>query len=219
MTIIQHTRTHTILPAETLKAFADIPAAVASDALNRGGTLAGKINPLRPNMRICGQARTVDCPAGDNTPLRAAVRDANAGDVIVCDAKAFEDRAVFGGLMALFAKEQGVNGLVIDGAVRDSDEIVDAGLNMFCRAVVPNGPIAQGGGTVDAPIICAGQEVKPGDIVLGDADGVTIVPVERAQEVLNTCHAILAKETILMEDLKNGATLAGYFGPVDVKKV
>jgi regulator of RNase E activity RraA len=170
-------------------------------------------------MRICGQARTVECPAGDNAPIRAAVRDANAGDVIVCDAKAYEDRAVFGGLMALFAKEKKINGLVIDGAVRDSEEIVDAGLNMFCRTVVPNGPITQGGGTVDAPITCGGQEVRAGDIVIGDADGVTIVPLERAQEVLNTCHAILAKETILMEDLKKGATLAGYFGPVDVKKI
>lgn len=219
MTITQHTRAHTILPAEILKAFADIPAAVASDALNRGGTMAGAINPLRTTMRICGQARTVECPAGDNTPLRAAVRDATPGDVIVCDAKAYEDRAVFGGLMALFAKEQGVNGLIIDGAVRDSEEIVDAGLNMFCRAVVPNGPVTQGGGSLDAPITCGGQQVNPGDIVIGDADGVTIVPVERAEEVLNACQAILEKEAKLMEDLKKGATLAGYFGPVDVKKV
>jgi regulator of RNase E activity RraA len=219
MTITQHTRTHIILSAETLKAFSDVPAAVASDALNRGGTLAGQINPLRPEMRICGQARTVDCPAGDNTPLRAAVRDADEGDVIVCDAKAYEDRAVFGGLMALFAKEQGINGLIIDGAVRDSDEIIDAGLNMFCRAVVPNGPITQGGGTVDAPITCGGQAVRAGDIVIGDADGVTIVPLERAQEVLDACNSILSKEAKLMEDLKKGATLAGYFGLVDVKKV
>ena len=115
--ITQHARTHTILPEDTLREFAEIPAAVASDALNRSGTLAGAINPLRSEMRICGQARTVECPAGDNAPIRAAVRDASAGDVIVCDAKAYEDRAVFGGLMALFAKEKKINGLIIDGAV------------------------------------------------------------------------------------------------------
>lgn len=219
MTITQYSTTHAQLPQSVLDAYAEIPAAVASDCLNRGGTLAGAINPLRPTMRICGQARTVECPAGDNTPLRAAVRDAKAGDVIVCDAKGFEDRAVFGGLMALFAKEQGISGLVVDGAVRDSDEIVEAGLNMFCRAVVPCGPIKQGGGSLDGPITCGGLKINPGDIVLGDADGVTIVPLERAEEILKDAQAILKKEAKLMGDLKEGATLAGYFGPVDVKKV
>lgn len=219
MTIIQYKNTSGKLPQSILDAYAEIPAAVASDCLNRGGTLAGAINPLRPTMRICGQARTVECPAGDNTPLRAAVRDAKPGDVIVCDAKAHEDRAVFGGLMALFAKEQGISGLVIDGAVRDSEEIIEAGLNMFCRAVVPCGPIKQGGGSLDGPITCGGMGVNPGDIVLGDADGVTVVPFERAEEILKAAKAILEKEAKLMDDLKNGATLAGYFGPVDVKKL
>lgn len=219
MTVTQYSTSHAPLPQSVLDAYAEIPAAVASDCLNRGGTLAGAINPLRSTMRICGQARTVDCPAGDNTPLRAAVRDAKAGDVIVCDAKGHEDRAVFGGLMALFAKEQGISGLVIDGAVRDSDEIVDAGLNMFCRAVVPCGPIKQGGGSLDGPITCGSIGINPGDIVLGDADGVTIVPLERAEEILKAAQAILKKEAKLMDDLKEGATLAGYFGPVDVKKV
>jgi regulator of RNase E activity RraA len=121
--------------------------------------------------------------------------------------------------MALFAKEQGISGLVVDGAVRDSDEIVEAGLNMFCRAVVPCGPIKQGGGSLDGPITCGGLEVTPGDIVLGDADGVTIVPLERAEEILKDAQVILKKEAKLMDDLKEGATLAGYFGPVDVKKV
>ncbi len=219
MTILQHTTDYAKLPAETLAAFQGIPAAVISDAVGERMTMGGAINPLTREMRICGQARTADCLSGDNSPIRVALQIAEAGEVIVADAKAYEERAVLGGLIALFAMEQKVGGLVIDGSVRDSEEIIEAGLNVFCRSVVPCRPKRQNEGAIDADITCGGVKLRSGDLVIGDADGVVVVPLARVDEVLQAAQAILAKEAKLMESLQNGGTLAEYMGKVEVRKV
>ena len=116
MPVKQHPTTFKPIPAETLAAFADIPAAVASDTLSRGQTMQGGISPLTPSMTLLGQARTAECPVGDNSAIRAAIGLCEPGQVIVVNAQGFENTAVFGGLMTLYAKERGVAGLVIDGA-------------------------------------------------------------------------------------------------------
>ena len=219
MTIRQHTTDYTKLSAEMLEAFADIPAAVISDAVGERMTMGGAINPLAREMRICGQARTADCLPGDNSPIRVALQIAEAGEVVVADAKGYEERAVLGGLIALFAMEQKVGGLVIDGSVRDSEEIIEAGLNVFCRSVVPCRPKRQNEGAIDADITCGGAKVQAGDLIIGDADGVVVVPLARVDEVLEAAQAILAKEAKLMESLQNGGTLAEYMGKVEVQKV
>ncbi|KAB7613814.1 RraA family protein [Amylibacter sp. SFDW26] len=219
MTILQHTTDYPKLPADTLAVFADIPAAVISDAVGERMTMGGAINPLTRDMRICGQARTADCLPGDNSPIRVALQIAKEGEVIVADAKAYEERAVLGGLIALFAMEQKVGGLVIDGSVRDSDEIIEAGLNVFCRSVVPCRPKRQNEGAIDAEITCGGAKVKSGDLIIGDADGVVVVPLARVDEVLEAAQAILAKEAKLMDNLQKGGTLAEYMGTIEVQKV
>ena len=219
MPITQYTTNFTTLPAVVLNAYADIPAAVVSDAVGERMTMGGAINPLVPSMRICGQARTADCLPGDNSPIRVALQIAQAGEVIVADAKAYEERAVLGGLIALFAMEQRVGGLVIDGSVRDSEEIIEAGLNVFCRSVVPCRPKRQNEGAIDADIKCGGVKVQSGDLVIGDADGVVVVPLARVDEVLEAAQAILAKEAKLMDSLQNGGSLAEYMGVIEVQKV
>lgn len=219
MPVKQHpTHFKPISPA-TLKAFAKIPAAVASDTLSRGQTMQGGITPLSPSMKLLGQARTAECPVGDNSAIRAAIGLCETGQVIVANAQGYENTAVFGGLMTLYARERGVAGLVIDGAVRDAAEIITANLPMFARATCPRGPQKNGHGTVDGIIAVGGVSVSPGDLIIGDADGITVVPYAQIETCLADAQEVLRKEAAILETLKNGGSLADIYGAVEVEKL
>lgn len=219
MSVQQYPAKFTALSADVLAAFAAVPAAVASDCLARGQTMQSAISALDPMMRICAQARTAECPVGDNSAIRAAIGLARAGEVIVVNAQGYEDTAVFGGLMTLYAQERGVAGLVIDGAVRDSDEIVDAELPMFARAVCPRGPRKHPSGYVDGVVAVGGVSVAPGDLIIGDADGVTVVPLAQVDTCLAAAQEVLRKEAAIMETLQDGGSLADIYGAVEVTPV
>ncbi len=207
------------LPDTVLAGFRDVPAAVASDAQDRGWAMQAAISPLAPTMRIVAQARTVDCMAADNSALHAAIAMAEPGQVIVCDAKGYVDNALFGGLLAKSSTERGLAGLVIDGAVRDCAEIIELGYPCYARAVTPRGPHKGFGGVIDGPIACGGLPVHPGDLIVADADGVTVVPFARAETVLEAANAILAKEARALETVANGGTLAEVYGVPDVEDI
>lgn len=207
------------LTADDLAAWKEIPAAVASDCLGRGQAMAGAISPLSPDMHIVAQAVTVACMVSDNSALHAAIGVCQPGDVLVCDGRGFEDGALFGGLMTRSAVQQGVGGLVIDGAVRDSQEIIEAGFPCFTRAVVPCGPHKGFGGTIMGQIGCGGVSVSPGDLIIGDADGVTVVPFFRAKETLAAAQAVLEKEARTLASLANGGSLAEVYGVPEITMV
>ena len=139
--------------------------------------------------------------------------------MIVCDGQGFEDAALFGGLMTVSARHQGIAGLVIDGAVRDSQEIIGSGFPCFARAVVPRGPHKGFGGAIDGSISCGGVAVSPGDLILGDADGVTVVPLARAGETLAAAQAVLEKEQNTLAGLAEGGSLADVYGVPEVTMV
>jgi regulator of RNase E activity RraA len=219
MAVLQHSIKFTPLSDETLAAFTNIPSAVASDCLSRGQTMQGGINPLDRSMRICGQARTAECPVGDNSAIRAAIGLCDKGQVIVVNAQGYESTAVFGGLMTLYAKERGVAGLIIDGAVRDCDEIIDADLPMFARGTCPRGPRKSGDGEVDGTVSVGGVAISAGDLIIGDADGVTVVPYAQIDQCLTDANEVLRKEDAILETLKNGGSLADIYGAVEVKKI
>ena len=204
------------LSAAQLSAWADVPAAVASDAMNRAGAMHAAISPIAPSMRIVAQARTVDCMAADNSALHAAMSVCERGDVLVCNAQAYENHAIFGGLMTQAAVYAGLAGLVIDGAVRDSAEIAELGFNCFARAVVPRGPHKTFGGVIDAPVACGGISVSPGDLIVADADGVAVVPFARVDEVMDGVQTILARERRALDALANGGTLAEIYGVPEI---
>ncbi|MGB0411479.1 MAG: RraA family protein [Pikeienuella sp.] len=216
MTVYRHNIDVPRLSAEQLAQWSDIPAAVASDAMNRAGAMHAAISPIAPAMRIVAQARTVDCMAADNSALHAAMSVCQPGDVLVCNAQSYENHAIFGGLMTQAAVYAGLAGLVIDGAVRDSAEIVELGFNCFARAVVPRGPHKTFGGVIDGPIACGGVAVESGDLIIGDADGVAVVPFSRVDEVMEAVQAILAKEKRALEALAAGGTLAEIYGVPDI---
>lgn len=219
MPVLAHRAEFDRLDADALAAWREVPAAVASDCLGRAFAMAGAISPLASSMRIVGQARTVACMAADNSALHAAIGRCAPGEVIVCDGRAFENAALFGGLLTRAAQEARVAGLVIDGAVRDSEEIVEAGFPCFARAVCPAGPHKGFGGTLDAPVACGGLSVAPGDLVIGDADGVTVVPLARVAETLEAARTVLAKEARALESVAAGGSLAEVYGVPEVTEV
>lgn len=219
MSVKQYPTSFKAISAETLTAFADIPSAVASDCMPQVQTMHSGINPLDRSMKLVGQARTAECSVGENSAVRAAIGVCEVGQVIVVDAQGYTDTAVFGGLMAIYAKERGVAGLVIDGAVRDSEEIIDADLPMFARGTTPRAPRKTALGYIDGTVCVGGISVTAGDLIIGDADGVTVVPYAQIDECLANAREILRKEADVMETLKQGGTMAGIYGKVDVEPI
>ncbi len=207
------------LSADDLKAWQEIPAAVASDCLGRSHAMSGAISPLSSDMRIVAQACTVSCMVADNSALHAAISRNVPGDVVVCDAKSYEDSALFGGILTNSAIAHGVSGLVIDGAVRDTAEILEAKFPCFARATVPGGPHKGFGGVINGPISCGGIPVSPGDLIIGDADGVTVVPIARVSETLVAARAMLEKEERALASLANGGSIAEIYGVPDVTMI
>lgn len=216
MSVRRHNITVPRLSSADLEAWKEIPAAVASDCLGRFQAMAAAIKPLSPDMKIVAQARTVECMVADNSALHAAINCCEKGDVLVANAQRLEDIAIWGGLMTRAAVDHGVGGLVVDGSVRDSAEIIEAGFPCFSRSVVPRGPHKGFGGIIDGTISCGGLSVSPGDIVIGDADGITVVPFAKAAETLKAAQEKLAMEERVLASLANGGSLAEVYGVPEI---
>lgn len=208
MAVQKHTVSFEKLSKETLDQWRKIPTAIAGDCMNRTNVMSGEMKPVGVGMTLCGQARTVTTMVGDNGASHAAIGMLEAGEILVIDARAHKDTAVWGGIMTRAAMQRNIAGLVIDGAVRDVDEIRKFGFSTFATAISPAGPSKGFGGVIDGIIACAMCPVKPGDIVLGDADGVTVVPLERQAKILAACIEKIAQEEATNHDTKGG-TLPG----------
>ncbi len=190
--------------AEIVERFAQLPTANVGDAMDRLGALDARIKPVWHGATIAGPAFTVWTRAGDNKLLHEAMRQAAPGDVLIVNGQADETRALLGELMAERAKVLGLAGFVVDGAVRDAEIIGEIELPVFARAVTPAGPYKHGPGRLGGVIAVGGVAVAPGDIVLGDADGVVIVPQQDAQHVLEAAEAKFADETARRAEIKAG---------------
>lgn len=194
-----------------LAAWREIPVAVASDCMNRTQVMRASIKPLATGMTLAGQARTVTSMVGDCSSVCDLIAMARPGEVLVIDAAGVEDVAVWGGMMTEHAHYRKLGGAVVWGAVRDVQDIRALGFNMFCHAVVPRGPHQGFGGIIDCSISAGGVSVQPGDIVLGDADGVTVVPLARADEVLARARAHLAKERTWIDQIRAGKPISEVY--------
>jgi len=204
------------LTTEQIAQWEGIGTAEISDCLNRAQAMIGAIGPLRPEMRVIGQARAVGCMVADNSALHAAINLAEPGDVLVAAAQGFEDVAVWGGLMTRAAMARGIAGLIVDGAVRDSEEIAELGFPCFARCAAPRGPHKGFGGSVDAPVSCGGVTVASGDLIIGDGDGVAVVPLARVEATLEAVQALKAREAATIAKMAEGASLADIYGVPDV---
>ncbi len=204
MPIQRHETDFTVLDAAELEKWRGLPPAVVSDCMNRTQVMAGAIGPVAAGMTLLGQARTVTCMVGDNSALQVALGMLEPGQILVVDAGGFEDAAVWGGIMTRVALKRAIGGLVVDGAVRDVAEIREFNFATFTRAIVPAGPHKGFGGIIDGPIACAGCPVSPGDIVLGDDDGVCVVPLARAEEILAASQGKIAQEEVTNAETQKG---------------
>jgi 4-hydroxy-4-methyl-2-oxoglutarate aldolase len=174
------------------------------DALGGCGALEG-IKPIDPhNASFCGAVLPCETGPSDNLALLAALSFAEPGDVIVAAAANFTGSAVVGDNVALMARNRGVAAVVTDGMARDSRGIIEAGLPVFARGVTPNSCVRTGPGRVGFPIVAAGVHLQAGDIVVGDCDGVVVIPASQQVSVLTRLATVLAAEEALQARIREG---------------
>ncbi len=202
---------------EILQGFRDLldfysPSCVVADAQERAGVMRSYIKSLTEEARYVGPALTVRLEPGNQVDCLDALSVAQDGDVIVIDAAGETETSIWGGLMAGLCQMKGVVGAVVDGAIRDTDEIRELGFAIHSKAVVPRSTHTPYSGRmepieVNVPIQCAGVLVRPGDIIVADEVGVTVVPIERAPEVLQAARAQAEKEEQTRAKIREGKTV------------
>ncbi|MCD6672551.1 MAG: 4-carboxy-4-hydroxy-2-oxoadipate aldolase/oxaloacetate decarboxylase [Burkholderiaceae bacterium] len=179
-------------------------AATLHEALGQRGAIDPAIKPLDPSMRVFGRAFTVHCPNGDNLMIHHALTKARPGDVLVVDAGGYMGAGPWGDILTLAARTLGLGGLLIDGAVRDSTEIVQSGFPVFARGICLKGTSKCKAGSVGEPIACGGVLIHPGDLVVGDRDGVVVIPQSEVDRTID-----FAERRARAEESMRHAVLAG----------
>ncbi|AIJ44733.1 hypothetical protein O987_02825 [Comamonas testosteroni TK102] len=191
--------------AEVVEAFKSIPVAAIGDSMSRNvGTLGLRQYHARLDAVLCGPAVTVRVRPGDNLMIHKALMMVQPGDVLVIDGGGDVSQALVGGLMRTTCVARKLAGLVIDGAIRDLCEWAEDGMPIFARAHTHRGPSKDGPGEINVPVSCAGMAVLPGDLIVGDADGVIAVPAADAAEILQRSRAHLVKEAAIRESNREG---------------
>ncbi len=203
--------------AEILEGFKGLtqiysPSCVFADAQERAGVMRSYLRPLTTDVRFVGPALTVRLEPGNQVDCLDALSVAQEGDVIVVDAAGETETSIWGGLMAGLCKIKGVVGAVVDGAIRDTDEIRDLGFHIFSKAIVPRSthtPFSERMEPIEinVPIQCGGALVRPGDIIVADEVGVTVVPLEQASEVLRKAQEQADKEEETRARIREGKTV------------
>lgn len=193
-------------PASLLTAFNQYSAATVYEAAGRIGSVDPAIKPLAKGMRLCGPALTVLCFPNDNLMLHKALQMAQPGDIIVAATGGFPNAGYFGDLMATSALARKVGGMAIDGTVRDGVEIVEKGFQVFCRGTCMRGTVKSNLGLINHPTLFGEIVVNPGDLVLGDDDGIVIIPQNKMEEVQESARRRIANEKDKVAALSKGIT-------------
>ena len=186
-----------------VEAYREIPSSNIGDCVKRMNCMFGGIHSYN-KIPVTGVAFTVKVPAGDNLVAQMALDYAQPGDVIVIDGAGYTDRALVGGMMLAYAEQRRLGGFVVNGAVRDLDDIERSSLPVFALAATPLGPYREGPGEMNVPVVCGGQVVMPGDLLVGDADGLVVIPRRDAPDLLEAVRENLAMEQDEMRRMKDG---------------
>ena len=194
------------LEEELVSLLRSVSSSNISDAMHRKGAMRG-IHPVIPDSKIVGRAITVQTFAGDWAKPVEAIDLAGPGDVLVIY-NGSDNIAPWGGLATLSCKIKGVEGVVVDGAVRDLQEIRAIDFPIFSSGITPNAGDPKGMGEINSEIICAGQTVHPGDYIVGDDSGVVVIPKERAYEIARRAKEVEKTESRLFEEIRRGRTLS-----------
>jgi RraA family protein len=173
-----------LLPLEWVERAKNLNTTLLSDAMGCIGSMDYRIKPIATGMKIVGTAATLSLRPGDNLFLHQAIYTGKEGFVLVVDGKGHKENAYLGELMAAAAKAVGLNGIVIDGLVRDKQALEALGFPIYAKGFIPNGPFKDEPGEINVPISCGGVSVYPGDLIVGDDDGVIVVPLNKIEDAL-----------------------------------
>ena len=199
-------------PGEAVQALSRFGVATIHEAMERTGLLAPYMRPIYPGARVCGTAITALGHPGDNWMLHVAAEMLQPGDLVVFALSAPDDHGFFGELLATSFRARGGLGLIIDGGVRDISELAAMQFPVWSKAVHAKGTIKARVGAVNTPVMCAGALVNPGDVIVGDDDGVVVVPAARAVEVAKASQAREDKEAATRARLKAGELGLDIYG-------
>ena len=192
---------------EVVKGASQFAASILADVAGRRGALDGRIAAVAPGMKLAGPAFTIEVRAGDNLMIHAAMTMAKPGDILVIDGKADRTCALMGSIMMNACKALRLGGVVIDAAVRDVLELRELGFPVFAVGSNPNGPTKFVPGRINWPISCGGIAIDPGDLIVGDADGVVAIERDKAASLLDAAAKKVADETSRIAGIKAGKDL------------
>ncbi|MCM3672399.1 MULTISPECIES: RraA family protein [Peribacillus] len=193
-----------------IQQFRNLPTTAISDAMEGLSNLESAIKPLKEEFHMAGRALTVQMPVGDNSAVLKAIGEAKAGDIIVVDSKGDTYRAIAGDFVVGMMQTMEIGGLVVDGVIRDLEAIKEMNFPVFSKGTTVASSGKAGVGQTNIPISCGGVTVFPGDIIVGDIDGVVVVPQAMGEEIL-----IKAKDKI-MKDEQRSVKYAGK--PEEIRK-
>lgn len=191
-------------PARLLEALRPLPTSNISDNMARHYGAACGLRPYHRGAKMIGTAFTVKTRSGDNLMTHKAIDMAAPGDVILVDAGGTLDHAIIGEIMTSIAARRGVAGIVIDGAIRDSDAIAAGDFPVYARGVTHRGPYKDGPGEINVTITIDGMVVNPGDLIVGDADGVLAIPQAEAEAIIALAAAQKAREDKTLAEIAAG---------------
>lgn len=202
--------------SDIVDALGEIPTSILSDCLDRMNVIDPVIHCLLlPPRSFSGSAFTVEEIEAGNLMSHMALKYVKAGDILVINGKGVTTRAGWGGLQTFAAKKKGVRAVIMDGAVRDWEDIQKFEIPVYARAVSPSGPHKGWGGRVNSPVSCGGMVVEPGDVIVGDGDGLVVVPKARAATTLEQARAKMAKEALWFQKVEEGIDTADFLGFTD----
>lgn len=197
---------------EAIQALCNLGAATVYEAQGAKGALDSGMKPIHPSMKVAGPAFTVDMRPADNLMIHYAMLKAQPGDVLVLDAKGFMEAGPWGDVLTEQAMHMGLAGLVINGCVRDANAIIEMGFPVFSRGLSIKSTGKNQPGKINVPICIGDVQINPGDIIVGDQDGLVVVPRAEVDEAIKKAQAREDKEAVFREQIKKGATTAELLG-------